>query len=122
MNGYNVDFRFEDGLLHVLLSGKYHNERLGSGGNLFQPLIEACSAHNCKKALIDARELQVDFNTMALFRAGDDAAYATRDGLRIALLAREDMIDGFFEEVVRDRNGLVGIFTDMATACDWLQQ
>jgi hypothetical protein len=100
MTGYKEDFRFEDGVLHVRLSGKFPNERLGRGENLFQPLIDACSTHNCKKALIDARDSQVDFDTVALFQAGEDAAFLTRVGLRIALLAREDMLDPFFDNVV----------------------
>ncbi|MDH4230975.1 MAG: hypothetical protein OEW04_02975 [Nitrospirota bacterium] len=122
MKGYNEDFRFEGGVLHVHLSGKFPNELLGRGENLFQRLIDACSAHNCKKALIDARDLQVDFDTMALFRAGQDAAFLTRVGLRIAMLAREDMLDPFFDTVVANRGGRIGIFTDMDSARDWLHK
>jgi hypothetical protein len=122
MDAYKEDFRFEDGVLYVHLSGKFPNELLGRGKNLFQPLIDACSTHHCKKALVDARDLQVDFDTMALFQAGEDAAYLSRIGLRIALLAREDMLDIFFADVVANRLGHVGIFTDMAAARDWLQR
>jgi len=122
MNGYKEDFRFEDGVLHVHLSGKFPNELLGRAENVFQPLIDACSAHNCKRALIDARDLQVDFDTVAMFQAGEDAAFLNRLGLRIALLSREDMLDPFFANVVSNRGGDVGIFTDMDSALDWLQR
>ena len=122
MDGYNEEFRFEDGVLHVRLSGKFPNEPLDKGKNLFQPLIDACSTHNCKKALVDARDLQVDFGTMAMFQAGKDAAFLTRVGLRVALLAREDMLDPFFDNVVSNRGGDIGVFTDMDTARDWLQR
>ena len=122
MNGYKEAFRLEDGVLRVLLSGKFPNELLGRVENVFQPLIDACSAHNCKRALIDARDLQVDFDTMAMFQAGEDAAFLNRLGLRIALLAREDMLDPFFANVVSNRGGDVGIFTDMDSALDWLQR
>jgi len=109
-------------VLHVRLSGKFPNERLGKRENLFQPLVDACSTHNCKKALVDARDLQVDFGTIALFRAGNDAAFMSRIGLRVALLARKDMLDLFFDHVVSNRGGNVGIFTDMKRALDWLQR
>jgi hypothetical protein len=122
VNEYNEDFRVEDGVLHVRLSGKFPRELLKKGQNLFQPLIDACSAHNLKKALIDARDLDVDFDTTALFRAGKDAAFLTRIGLRIALVAREDMRDTFFDTVVFNRGGDVRVFTDMDTARDWLQR
>ena len=122
MSEYNEDFRFEDGVLHIRLSGKFPNERLGKRENLFQPLVDACSTHNCKKALVDARDLQVDFGTIALFRAGNDAAFMSRIGLRVALLAREEMLDPFFDHVVSNRGGNVGIFTDMKRALDWLQR
>lgn len=121
MKGYYEDFRIENGVLHVCLSGKFPNELLNSKENLFQPLIDACKAHNCAKALIDARNLQVDFGTMAMFRSGEDAAFLSRIGLRIALLAREDAIDPFFEDVVTNRGGDVGIFTDIKAASDWLE-
>jgi hypothetical protein len=122
MEGYNEDFRLEGDVLHVRLSGKFPNELLRKGENLFQPLVDACSTHNCKKALIDARDLQVDFGTVALFQAGTDAAFLTRLGLRIALLAREDMVEPFFQDVVSNRGGDVGVFTDMDTARDWLHR
>jgi len=122
MKVYNEDFRFKDGVLHVRLSGKFPNKRLGRGENLFQPLIDACSTHNCKKALIDARDLQVDFGTMVMFQAGEDAAFLTRFGLRIAIMARKDMLDPFFDNVAYNRGGQIGIFTNMDTARDWLHK
>jgi hypothetical protein len=122
MMKYNEEFRFEEGVLHIRLSGKFPNELLDKWKNCFQPLIDACSAHNCKKTLIDARDLQVNFSTMEMYKAGQDAASATRVGLRIAILARKDMIDPFFDDVVHNYCGPVGIFMDMDTARDRLQK
>lgn len=48
--------------------------------------IEACRKDNCPTAIVDARELQVDFDTTALFRAGVDAASMNRFGLCVALV------------------------------------
>lgn len=121
MSDYNQEFQYEDGLLVVRLSGTFPNELLRSGQNLFQPLIEECQAHNCKLALIDARNLQVYFSTMAIFHAGEDAAALSSFGLRVAIVAREDMIDSFFEDVAFNRGGNIGVFTDTDAARDWLE-
>lgn len=122
MNEYNVDFRFDDGILYVNLSGKFPKELLKEEMNLFKPLMDACSTYKCNKALIDATALEVDFQTMDLFRAGADAATLIHLGMRMALLAREDMLNPFFDNVVHNRGGLVGVFTDMNTAHDWLMR
>jgi hypothetical protein len=122
MGKYNEDFRFEDGALSVSLSGDFPNELLHKGTNLFQPLADACAAHRCQKALIDARGLHVDLGTLGLFRAAEDLASMTRMGLHIAILATEDMLDPFFEDVASNRGGIVGVFTKMDTALEWLEK
>jgi hypothetical protein len=121
MNGYIEDFRYENGVVHVRLWGTFPNELLNSGKNLFQPLVDECLAHNCKNALIDARDLQVNFSTMAIFQAGEDAAAISNGGLHVAILAREDMLDPLFEDVAFNRGGNIGVFTDMNAALAWLQ-
>jgi hypothetical protein len=119
---YKQDFRFEDGVLEVRLSGKFPDELLRQGKNLFQPLVDACLSYQCRKALIDARHLEVNFGTMAMFQAGKDAGSMGRAGIRIALLARDDMIDSFFEDVAANRGGDIAVFTDMDAARTWLER
>lgn len=122
MNEYIQDFRLENGVLIVHLSGEFPKELLRSNSNIFQTLIDECSRNNCKKALIDARELVVNFDTVSLFQTGEDATILTRIGLRVALLARKDMIDQFFETVTTNRGGQMNIFTDLETAHEWIQK
>jgi hypothetical protein len=122
MNKYIEDFRFEDGVLHVRLSGEFPMERLHKGQNLFQPLVDACATHKCDKALIDARDLQVNMDTLEMFQAGEDVVSVTSKGLRTAILAREDMLDRFFEDVAVNRGAIVKVFTDLETARDWLEK
>jgi hypothetical protein len=122
VNEYNVDFRFEDGVLNVRLSGEFPKEKLQEAQNVFQPLIEACSAQKCSKALIDARDLRTGFNTSELFRSGLDAVSLASSGLHTALVARKDMIDPFFEDVVHNRGGHIGVFTDIEGALEWLRR
>jgi len=122
MNRYFQDFRFENGVLYVHLSGEFPNELLRKNINIFQTLIDECANHNCKKALIDARDLQVNFGTMDLFQTGEDAAILASMGLRIGFIARKDMLDPFFDNVSHNRGGQVGIFTDIDSARDWIQR
>ncbi len=117
---YEQGFRFEDGIVQVHLSGHFPNELLKTKQNVFQPLTDACAEHNCKKVLIDARDLQVEMGTMDLFKAGKDVAALMLNGIRIACLAREDMIDPFFEDVAINRGAIVSVFTEMDRAREWL--
>ena len=63
MNDYNEEFMFEDQVLHVRLSGNFPSNLLQKDKNAFQPLINACTTRKYKKAVIDARELNVSFDT-----------------------------------------------------------
>jgi len=120
MESYGQQFRVEADVIHVRLSGTYPIERLAIKANLFEPLIEACKKGNCRLAIVDARELHVAFDTGALFRAGIDAAALQDFGLHVALLAREDMISAFFDDVTHNRGAPVHVFTDVESARAWI--
>ena len=121
MNRYHQSFQVKKGVLHVRLSGEFPDELLSNLENLFQPLIDACTEHNCQKVLIDVRGLQVHFDTLAMFRSGKDAALLANLGLCVAMVAREDMLDPFFENVASNRSGQVCIFTNKSSALDWIR-
>ena len=120
MNEYTQAYRVEGGVMQVKLAGTFPNELLRSEGNLFAPLIENCKENNCRKAVVDARDLEVDFDTVALFRAGVDASDLHSFGLRVALVARKEMISSFFDDVTHNRGAPVQVFSDMEAACAWL--
>jgi len=108
--------------MHVRLAGRYPNVHLREEQNVFVALIEACDENHCRKAVIDARDLEVDFNTLEYFRAGVDASDLHRYGLRLALVAREEMISSFFDDVIHNRGVAVRVFTDLDTAGSWLDK
>lgn len=120
MKDYIEEFKFEDQVLQVRLSGNFPDDLLRKQGNVFQPLIDACATNKCRKALIDARELSVGLNTFQMFDAGENAVIFEQLSLRVALVARDDMIDPFFENVVSNRGGKIGVFTDKEKALAWL--
>ena len=119
-DGYTLEFRVEQDVMHARVAGTYPTAHVHREGNRFQPLVEVCEQSGCQKAVIDARDLQVNFDTMALFRAGVDAASVTRQGLRIAIVAREEIIDSFFQDVVVNRGARVEVFTAMQDAVAWV--
>ena len=100
----------------------YPNERLAIKENLFSPLVEECKRANCRHAIVDARGLQLEFDTLALFRAGVDAAALNQFGLRVALIAREDMLSPFFDDVTHNRAAQVRVFTDLESARSWIHE
>jgi hypothetical protein len=122
MKNYNEEFMFEGEVLHVRLSGNFPNKLLRKKENPFQPLIDTCLTYKFEKALVDARDLQVSFDTFHMYGVGKNAVTLKREHLRVALLAREDMIDPFFETVISNRGGNIGVFTDKQAALDWLEK
>lgn len=122
MERYVQEFHVEGGIVHVRLSGRYPNGRLAIKENLFKPLIDECQRENCREAIVDARALQVEFDTVALFRAGVDAASMNQFGLRVALVARGDMISSFFDDVIHNRAAQVHVFTDLESAQTWVHE
>jgi hypothetical protein len=122
MEKYFEEFAVESGVLQVRVSGTFPNERVAMKKNLFEPLIEACRKENCRMAIVDARALQVDFNTAELFRVGVDAAALNDFRLRVALVARADMLSSFFDDVTYNRAAPVHVFTDLKEARDWIDE
>lgn len=106
--------------MHVRLAGKLPNELLHGEQNVFTPLIKLCEESRCQKALIDSRDLEVDLDTLEIFRAGVDASDLARHGMRIALVARQEMLSSFFDDVIHNRAAPVHVFTDMDAAGTWL--
>ena len=117
---FTQEFHPEQDVMHVRVAGTFPMAILERKGNLFQPLIEACEQANCRIVLIDLRELQVDIDTLEIFRAGVDAALVSRLGLRLAFVAREETLDPFFEDVVTNRGARVEVFTEMDDALKWV--
>ncbi|HUI30581.1 MAG TPA: hypothetical protein VLX91_10220 [Candidatus Acidoferrales bacterium] len=122
MSTYNEEFNFENGVLNVRLTGKFPNERLRKGENVFKTLIDACESNKCRKIMVDVRELAINFSVMDMFQACRDSALLTRSGFEVAFLARKDMLNQFFEDVSHNRGGQIGVFTELDLALDWLRK
>ena len=117
---FRQEFRVKDGVMHVRLAGRLPNELLSGAQNVFMPLVKLCEESRCQKVIIDSRDLEVDLDTLEIFRAGVDASDLTRYGLRVALVAREEMMSSFFDDVIHNRAAPVQVFTDPDAAGTWL--
>jgi hypothetical protein len=117
---HKVEFKLEEVVLHVRVSGQFPHEKLEQLGNAFQRFIDACSVHRRNKILLESRESQTRFSTIQYFRAGKDAVHLTAASIGLAILTRKDLRDPFFEDVVANRGGRIGGFRDMDSARNWL--
>jgi hypothetical protein len=119
---FRQEFRVKEGVMHLRLAGRLPNEVLHGELNVFTPLINLCEESQCQQVVIDSRDLEVDLDTLEIFRAGVDASDLTRHGLRIALVARQEMMSSFFDDVIHNRAAPVRVFTDPDAAATWLRE
>ena len=115
-------FQFKDGIIHADLTGQFPVEVIKARENVFKPLADACAAHNCRKALVDATGLEVELGFTDMFKAAKDLASLMKHSIHVAFLAREDMLDPFFTDVARNRGSVMAVFTDADAAAEWLAQ
>ena len=79
-----------------------------------------CRQKNCKKVLMDIREVTGKINTWDRFRLAQASLQNFGRDLRLVVVYREEEVNGFFEDVVVNRGGNYRIFTDLVPACRWL--
>lgn len=119
---YREEYKKEGDCLFIRLTGELPVDLLTSDANVFEPLAGACKAHECRKVLIDARELSVDMNVMDIFKAGKDLSALTVSGLKAAFVAPVGQLDPLFEHVATNRGAFMRVFTDVVKAVHWLRK
>jgi len=70
---------------------------------------------------MDIRSLKGNISTWNRFRLAHAALNQFRRSVRLAVIYREEEVDGFLEDVVANRGGNFRIFTDLGSACKWLE-
>lgn len=117
---YNEEFSIEGDVLGVKLKGTFPTELINTMENAFTPLMEACKVNKCKKVLIDASELLLNFETMDLFKAGEQLASYSKEISKVAILTTKEYYSQFFEDVATNRGANVQIFINGEKARGWL--
>ena len=115
--GLEVAIKEEPGYLAVTLSGEYSLAAAKEIGSRVH--VEALGLE-CRKVLIDARQVRGKVGLMDRLKLGAAAAMLWRKDLKVALVYRAEEMDGFFERSARHRGVRMRSFADMSTAREWL--
>ena len=79
-----------------------------------------CVHNQCHQALMDLRGVTGKISTWDRFRLAQASLSNFGRTLRLAVVYREEEVDGFGEDVIVNRGGDFRIFTDLVSACRWL--
>ena len=70
---------------------------------------------------MDIRSLKGNISMWDRFRLAQAALNQFGRSVRLAVIYREEEVDGLLEDVVANRGGNFRIFTDLGSACKWLE-
>jgi hypothetical protein len=79
-----------------------------------------CRQNKCNKLLMDIRGVTGKISTWDRFKLAQSALHHFGWDWQVAVVYREEEMNGFFEDVVINRGGNFRIFSDLAPACKWL--
>ena len=117
MDVFEITVTEADGFLRLTLRGP------GTRANLLitlQRIIAETQSRKIWQVLLDATAAHSLVGAFDKFEIGVELARAADRRLRLAVVARVEVVDHFFETVARNRGGAVRVFTDEAAACLWL--
>jgi hypothetical protein len=117
MDEFAITVTEADGFLRLTLRGP------GTRANLLatvRRIIAETQSRNIWKVLLDATGGSSLVGAFDKFEIGVELARAADRRLRLAVVARAEVVDHFFETVARNRGGAVRVFTDEAAALLWL--
>jgi hypothetical protein len=118
MNTFDIDIIEEAGILRVTLSGP------GTYANLLHA-AGTISAETKSRAiwhvLCDATAITAPVGALEKFEAGVELARGADRRLKMAVVARIEVIDYIFENVARSRGVTVAVFRDERAALQWLR-
>lgn len=95
----------------------------GTRANLLRTLqrvIVETKAQEIWRVLFDATGMEARVGSFDKYEIGVELARAADRRMKLAVTARPEAVDHFFETVARNRGGAVRVFTDESTALHWL--
>lgn len=107
----------EDDFLRLTLNGQ------ATRGILLRVLAQAMAetkARDIWRVLCDASAVPAPIGTSEKFEIGAELARTAHRRMIVAVVARPELVDYFFETVARNRGGSVRVFTQESTALQWL--
>jgi hypothetical protein len=117
MNEFNSVITEEDGFLRLTLTGS------ATRGILLRALAQVIAETQSRRiwrVLCDATAVPTPIGTSERYEIGTELARAADRRMIMAVVARAELIDYFFETAARNRGASVRVFTHEATARQWL--
>jgi len=117
-NRMNLIFSFKDEAeyLSADLSGEWDLEDLKG---FARAVLSRVKDSGYKRILIDATKTNTKPDTSASFFYGEYVSTMFQ-GIKIALVMREEFISGLFEDVAVNRGAFLSVFKDRPGALQWL--
>jgi hypothetical protein len=103
--------------LRVTLSGPAMR---GDLLRLLERVFTETKSHDIWRVLVDLTSLATPVGTFEKYQLGTEFARGADRRLTMAVVARSELVDHFFETVARNRGGAVAVFTEEAAALHWL--
>jgi hypothetical protein len=117
MDEFEITVTQGDGFLRLTVYGP------GTRANMLatlQRMIAETKSHNIWRVLLDATQGRSLISAFDKFEIGVQLAGSVDRRMILAVVARAEAVDHFFETVARNRGGAVRVFTDEAAALQWL--
>jgi hypothetical protein len=92
----------------------------GSLLRLLERIFAETQSRDIWRVLLDLTGVPTPVGTFEKYQLGAEFARAADRRLTMAVVARSELVDHFFETVARNRGGAVAVFTEESTALHWL--
>jgi hypothetical protein len=117
MNAFDIDIIEERGILRFTLKGPGTHAHLLSA---MAAIIRETKSREIWHVLCDATALTPPIGAFEKFEAGVELARGADRRMKMAVVARIEVIDYVFENVVRNRGVSVAVFKNEGAALQWL--
>jgi hypothetical protein len=117
MNAFDIEIIEEEGILRFTLKGP------GTHAHLLRAIaaiINETKSREIWHVLCDATALTPPIGAFEKFEAGIELARGADRRMKMAVVARIEIIDYVFENVVRNRGVAVAVFRNEGAALQWL--
>lgn len=82
---------------------------------------DICNQEHLEKALIDVLVLEDRISIWDRYQIGEEYVKVMGSKIRVAVVARRNLIDLTMENVVVNRSGRIKVFHEMESALKWLE-
>jgi hypothetical protein len=112
-----ITVTLEESYLRLTLGGPAMR---GSLLRLLERIFAEIQARDIWRVLVDLTAVSIPVGTFEKYQLGTEFARAADRRLTMAVVARSELVDHFFETVARNRGGAVAVFTEESAALHWL--